>query len=121
MIGWEYESDLPHYSGRLQDLQKETFRAIRDTPSWLNFLEEEFYSVQGLFQPYKQINGFLDCANLLFLFNPVFVEIWRDYFEMYYQGFYSGGSLPFVTPTIELEEVQTTKGVGASTQLDLDW
>jgi len=121
LIGWEYESDLPHYSGRLQDLQKETFRAIRDTPSWLNFLEEEFYSVQGLFQPYKQINGFLDCANLLFLFNPVFVEIWRDYFEMYYQGFYSGGSLPFVTPTIELEEVQTTKGVGASTQLDLDW
>lgn len=57
---------------------------VKSINNFDSFLNEELENIKREFKDYKQINTISDCANLLFIFNPKFREIYEERFQKIY-------------------------------------
>lgn len=57
---------------------------VKSINNFDSFLNEELENLKREFKDYKQINTISDCANLVFIFNPKFREIYEERFQKIY-------------------------------------
>ena len=57
---------------------------IKSINNFDKFLIDEMNDIKELFKNYKEINSISDCANLLFIFNPLFREKYEEDFQKSY-------------------------------------
>ena len=66
------------------EIRIEIIRILRNINNFDSFLNDEMNRLKDDFKGFKPINNTYDCANLLFIYNPLFKEVMDHAFEQYY-------------------------------------
>ena len=79
---FESVDETPTFS---YDLSKNCIDVLTSINNFNRFMNDEMNNIKEEFKHYKQINSISDCANLLFISNPKFRDIYEESFARHYR------------------------------------
>ena len=79
---FESVDETPTFS---YDFSRNCIDVVTSINNFDRFMNDEMNNVKEEFKYYKQINSISDCANLLFIFNPKFRDIYEESFARQYR------------------------------------
>ena len=102
--------DYDTYVGEFQlyEITKEILQLFKSINNFDSFLANDMDNLKDHFKNFKSIKSAFDCANLLFIYNPLFKEIMDYAFELYYFHAYTDAwyKKKYVKPSPEHEKTR---------------
>ena len=80
----EIEKNIGRYRHQNYGFEREIVHILKSINNFETFLNDEMNSLQEDFKDYKKIKTISDCANILFIFNPLFKDVMEFEFRNRY-------------------------------------
>jgi len=80
----EIEKNIGRYKHVNYGFEREIVHILKSINNFETFLNDEMNLLQEDFKDYKKIKTISDCANILFIFNPLFKEVMEFEFQNHY-------------------------------------
>ena len=80
----EIEKSIGIYKSRNYGFQREIVHILKSINNFETFLNDEMNLLKEKFKDFKKIETIADCANLLFIFNPLFKDVMEFEFKNFY-------------------------------------
>lgn len=80
----EIEKSIGIYKSRNYGFQREIVHILKSINNFETFLNDEMNLLKENFKDFKKIETIADCANLLFIFNPLFKDVMEFEFKNFY-------------------------------------